>query len=328
MNALYVIGNINLETVTAVAENIKNVTEQKNKFDKLFIISTDNSHQMIHDQEEIYFSVLGEMRSEEVVLDINDTTEQRKLVEIFRESDDRFIDLTNGPKPIAAVLYMVANLCEIDDLYYLMRTGDGSSQYVKMSRFVDTEAFTEFAFFDLIYYNEEIESIFRDMQSRENSFIRKCHSELRKAVSLFFIQKDYKNVIISATCGVEGVIAGLLRYLQSEPDIVRYASENGVQLNGSFDPVGIETRFFKRFLDNSGNSDRALRNRISYLNSLQEVPWILSMLREFRNAAAHYTMHSVSFGASEARLVMNAAIELFRAVKNNNGLWSNLHEDV
>ena len=328
MNALYVIGNINLDTVETVAKNIKNIVKTEKAFDKLFIISTDNSHLLIREQEDIYFSILGSMRSEEVILDITDTEEQKKLVGIFRESDERFIDLTNGPKPIAAILYMAASLCGIDDLYYLMRNGDGSSQYVKMNRFVDADAFTEFAFFDLIYYNEEIERIFCNAQYQENSFIRKCHDELRKAVSLFFIQKDYKNVIISATCGVEGVITGLLRYLQSKPDIVQYATENQVQLNGTYDPVGVETRFFKRFLDNSGNSTRALRERIIHLSCLQEVPWILSMLREFRNAAAHYTMHSVSFGASEARLVMNAAIELFRALKNNDGLWSQLHEDV
>ena len=181
MNALYVIGNINMDTVRAVAENIKLVTGKKKVFDKLFIISTDNSHQKIHEQEEIYFDILGRMRSEEVVLDINDPDEQKKLVSIFKESDERFIDLTNGLKPIAAILFMVANLCEIENLYYLMRASDGSSQYIKMNRFIDTDAFTEFAFYDLVYYNEEIDAIFLNKKSINNEFINKSYKELKNA---------------------------------------------------------------------------------------------------------------------------------------------------
>ena len=326
MNALYVIGNINMETVKIVAESIQKVVKRKNAFDKLFIISTDNLHNSIHEQEEIYFDILGKMRSEEVVLNIYDPEEQKKLVAIFKESDDRFIDLTNGLKPIAAILYMVANLCGINNLYYLMRGSDGSSQYIRMNRFIETDAFTEFAFYDLVYYNEEIDTVFLNVKSNSNEYINKCYNELKNAVTLFFIQKDYKNTILSATCGVEGIVTNLLDYLKSNHDIKKFADAAGIQLDDEKkDPIGIETYFFKRFFNQDNCIDRKKINSISYLNDLHDVPWILSMLREFRNAAAHYSMHSHFFKESEARLALNASIELYRTLKNNNDLWNLLY---
>lgn len=326
MNALYVIGNINMDTVRAVAENIKLVTGKKNIFDKLFIISTDNSHQKIHEQEAIYFDILGRMRSEEVVLDINDPDEQKKLVSIFKESNERFIDLTNGLKPIAAILFMVANLCEIENLYYLMRASDGSSQYIKMNHFIETDAFTEFAFYDLVYYNEEIDAIFLNKKSVNNEFINKSYKELKNAVSLFFIQKDYKSTIMSATCGVEVVINTLLDFLRNDKKVHAFAKAAGIQLDDTKrDPIGIETYFFKKFFNPDSGIDRKLVNSISYLNELHDVPWILSMLREFRNAAAHYSMHPHFFKESEARLALNAAIELYRTLANNIEVWNALH---
>ncbi len=323
MNALYVIGNINLGTVRSVAENIKNVASYK--FDKLFIISTDDSHKMILEQQNIYSEILGNMRAEEVVLDINNPEEQKKLVSIFKESNKRFIDLTNGLKPIAAMLYMAANLCEIDDLYYLMRDIDGSSKYIKMNRFVETEAFTEFAFYDLVFYNQEIDTIFQNDNSKAGSYIRKCHNDLKNAVSLFFIQKDYKNTIIAATSCVEKVIPELLNYLQNKQDILNFANAAEVNLYKKGDPIGIETFFFKKFLDPK-HIKRNLVKNIEYLYQLHDVPWILSMLREYRNAAAHYSKHKHIFTESEARLVLNASIELYRTLRNNEELWSTLHE--
>ncbi len=328
MKALYTICNINLDTVETVAEHIRNTIENGFQFDKLFLISSDSSHKFLHEQQEIYFRILGDMRFEEVIIDITKYENQNRLTEIFKESDKRFIDLTNGQKPLASMLYMAASLCGIEDIYYLMKNGD-TSLYVKLNHFCKANELTTVAFYDLIYYNEEIKKIFQPDTLDYNSQLHKAFRELQSSVSEFFIRHDYKNAIISATCCNEYIINRFLDYIQNDERVKAFAKTRKIDLlDKSKDPVGIITYLFRQYLNvEEKEKEEKIVSDVSFLNKIHYVPPLLSLLRGFRNVAAHYSMHNHSLTSTEARLAIISSIELYRNLRYNNEIWNLLNSN-
>ncbi|MBQ8928735.1 MAG: hypothetical protein IJ055_10755 [Oscillospiraceae bacterium] len=323
MKALYVIGNVKLATVRAVAEAIRDTVGGTGRFSKLFIISTDASHNCYREQEALYFAILGEMRAEEVIIDIRRPDAQKRLADIFEEFDDRFVDLTNGQKPIASMLYMAASLCGINEMYYLMHNDDDTSSYIRMDRFRETNAFAAFSFYDLIYYSEDLDSIFPPALLVEGAFLHKTYHELKSAISDFFVHQNFKNAILSATIGNEAVIAEVFRYFENDPDARRFADAHNVYF-GQRDPVGVISYLFKAYLSNVGREQGPRMQALSYIPALHDVPGLMSLLREFRNMAAHYSMHNHYLTFTEARLVINASLELYRTLQRHAPLWERL----
>lgn len=317
MSALYVIGNTNLNTVETV---ISSIVKVKNDFSKIFILNSSAAHEVLDRQMTIYSKYLGDVRYEELLLEHDGSIDQNKLISIFKEHECRFIDLTHGLKTTASILYMVANLCGIENVYYLMKKANDESEYIKIQKFCNAQSLAKFSFFDLIYYNDEIDEIFKDVisQSQDNSFFGKTYDELKIAVTDFFINCNYKNTIASATSGNEVVIKKLLEYLQGNSASSRFAVNYSIDLfDERRDPVGIMTFFYKEYMKNG---------RDSVIMNLHCVPWLLSTLREFRNGAAHYLRHGHVFTYGEARVVINMSIEMYKILQKNPELWSSLNE--
>lgn len=317
MTALYVIGNTNLDTVESVAKSIVNIEKD---FSKIFILNSSSAHEVLEQQIAIYTRYLGDIRHEELLLQSDGSIDQNKLIFIFKEHDRKFIDLTNGLKITASILYMAANLCGIDNVYYLMKKADNASEYIKMQKFDEAQSFAKLSFFDLIYYNDEIDGIFRevDIHDPNNSFLGKIYNELKNSVTEFFINNNYKNTIISATSGNEVIVKKLLKYIQDNRLSSSFAKKNKIDLwKIGYDPIGILTYFYKFYMQNS-NSDIILE--------LHCVPWFLSTLRAFRNSAAHYAKHSHVFSYGEARVVINTSIEMYKTIRRNENFWRLLNE--
>lgn len=312
-SALYVVSSTNLETVETVAEEIKRIASIQ--FSKIYIISTNNSHLRILEQMEIYEKHFSPQRIEEIIIDINNGGDKNIIVDIFKESSQHFVDLSNGPRIVSAILYMCANLCNINDVYYLSKNSNDQSEYVKVKKFIDNNSFADYSFYDIIYYNEEISSIFGNEDYSQGSLMWKVQNELYSAVNTFFVKGEFKTAIFSAVCGIEYITDVLLNFL------IDTQAEVTSELNVDFknpkykDPIGKINYFFSQYSQQDKYSD---------LNKIQCLPFLLSSLRGFRNSAAHYAKHTHVFSNSEARIVINTSIELYRILRQNDEIWKRL----
>ncbi len=332
MKTFYTIGNLNHKTIELVA---KSVFEKFGKyaFDKMILLNSPESAREQFEQVNIYrqyihtdFSILG--------ITVNEDGKIRPLdlVDIFSSNCEKIVDLSNGQKVTSSILYMAASLCNVDNIYYLILHKKPSDlpanpvenidySYKKIGKFTGMQNLSKISYFDLIYYNEEVENIFNE-QCSLGSLYTKSKKGLLKGISDFFDnQIDGRSAINNVTIGNEGLIAETFSYLSTNSIALEFAQKHRIIFNSNYDPVGCLQYFFKKYTLNGADCPK---NNLIVLRTL---PALMSTLREFRNLTAHSSLHTHEFSPDEVRIAVNMMLEAFRCAKQNEDLWQRIKGD-
>lgn len=322
-NILYTIGNTNLKTVNLVAKAIsENLVDS---IDKLVIFETNESYEVHIEQVNYYKKYLGDFIVETVFIHKNGSIDADHLNVVFAYTGNKYVDLTNGNKITSSELYASASLCSIENIYYLFlktKPNDLPSkpvngkdyEYIKVKKFQGLVSLAKISYFDLIYYNSEVEKIFTSIP---NKFLYSSYQGIVTAISTFFKSDNYRSAVNNATIGIEGVIKKLRYYFSNNDECVRFASKNGIQF-GQRDPVGEMSFFFKSY---------NIYGRNPEILKLCTLPGLLSALRDYRNLSAHDSQNGHIFTSDEARIVINMTLEVFKCLKNNKEIWNLLERD-
>lgn len=327
MKIFCTIGNLNFNTIDLVAKSVRSKFGE-NAFDKLVILNSKESEKVQNEQVDIYrkyiktgFSVLGINVFDDGKIRIKD------LIDIFSMDGDKIIDLSNGQKVTSALLYMAASLCNIKDIYYLILhkaprelppkpVESVDYEYCQMGKFEGAESFAKISYFDLVYYQDEVNAIF-DEELPADSLYEKAKRGLRKGISDFFGNyADGRSAINNVTISNEGMMGVFLSFLKNEPTARDFAERNGVALYDEKKYViGRIQFFYKKYT----RSDEELKQSIVVLRT---IPSLMSTIREYRNLTAHSSRNTHEFTSDEVRIAINIMLEIFKCAKKNDLLWS------
>lgn len=320
MTILYTSGNKNLSTVRLVAKAVKEQLHD-DKCQPVRRIVLFNSPGVNSTQTRIYREIFGSIPIDDIPLEVEGLGDSQVFTEAFQLEGLKHLDLTNGQKTTAAQLYLAASLLGLDRIFYLSLKKASNEipenplqghdyTYIKIPRFSSISNLAKLSYFDLIYYLEEIESIFLGIS--QNGFLFRTKRDLRKAVTTFFKEDSFRSAISDATIFVENTIALLLVFLREYPQAKRFSSSHNINFNQK-DPLGVISYFFRQYSE-YGDGD-------SNLDLLVAVPGLLSALRSFRNLSAHSGRVARDFQANEARVTINMAIECLRCLRSSNAVW-------
>jgi len=302
------------------------------KYQKLYFFSSrDIPNYLLLKNWEVYQKVLGkEIRIERVPLDKKGLCETANFVEVFNNSYNKCLDLTNGQKATTSQLYHVASLLKIDSIYYTSLLLSPKElpdnpvmgkhyEYLKLPPLTNVSDLTSLTYFDLIFYMEEIENIFEKVP--ENSFLSKISNDLRKSVSSFFKGDSYRSAISDATTSTDRLINDLIEFLQNYSPAQQFSQDFGIEFNNR-DPLGIISYFFRTYSQNIvKKQDKYFDENLASISTLHG---LLSSLRMFRNISAHSAMSHHTFRADEVRICINIALEIFRCAKASQEFWKKL----
>ncbi|WP_088014537.1 hypothetical protein [Gottfriedia acidiceleris] len=315
MAILYTIGNTNLFTVEIVAKNFEMLLKNNaSVISKIVIFNSPESHELLTKQLAIYRRYIGNVRVEEVMLDKVGISDPKQFSSVFKESGEKFVDLTNGQKTTAALLYLSACLVGINNIYYLSLS---TQEYIKLPKINNISDLARVSYFELIYYIEELDSIF---ENTESVFTKKTYEDIETSIKTFFNEGSARSSISDATAFVEGVILKLVSFLQEYEPAKNFSKENNVQFNTQKDPLGAVSYFFNLF-SKKNEEDQSLVSLIT-------LPGLLSALRSFRNIAAHSSNTRYDLKIDEVRIVLNMTIESLRRIRSSREFWNyiNLQE--
>lgn len=330
MRIFYTIGNTNLNTVKLVAKAVseKCLEEGGKGFNKIVLFNTKESHEdgMLQKQMDIYREYMKSARFEEIMVNEDGMIEGRAFSAVFDEPGEKFVDLTNGPKTTTALLYLAASLISIENIYFLSLKVHHQElpkdpilgqhyDYIKLSRFGDLSGLAKISYFDLIYYIDEVNAIFSQINE---SFLLRTKESLLKAISTFFTGDSYRSAVSDATTFVEVTINYFLDFLNRYKLSAEYARENNIILNKQRDPLGAVSYFYRLYSEYDGTDNNIM--------SLITLPGLLSALRNYRNIAAHSGNIAHRFNEEEARIVLNMSIEALRRMSSNELFWNSLKE--
>ena len=215
MNTLYVIGNINMETVEAVSLSLKEI--YPNGFDTIVFFESPESKAAEMRQEAVYRRCFGAFTKEVIEIDPDGTISTEKILRSFSKNGNKVLDLTNGQKITAAALYMVATLCYITDIYYLKYRGKSDSEYIRVRQVGDFRKLGTVGRFDIIYYAEKIEDLFPLGKRTKNETHDRIYTTLQNAVLDFFSSRNYRNVIFNACSENEYLIRTIFEFVCNSP---------------------------------------------------------------------------------------------------------------
>lgn len=322
-----------MNTVNLVANAIKKYFSE-NAFDKMVILNTEKSEKYQYEYINIFRKYIKTNFSvESLLLDEYGKINSKQIIQIFSNDERKIVDLSNGQKTTAAMLYMAASLCNIEDIYYLnllVKPTELSDDpvlnkeytYIKMDKFKGTDNLAHISYFDLVYYKDEVNAIF-DVNDgiNENSLYNIAKKGLLEGITAFFQSKnDYRTIIYNVTSHNERLIGLLLEYLRNDKVAKMYSAEAGVNLNKSGDPVGILQYFFNNF-------SKDYKKVPASLIPVSTVPSFLSTTRVFRNYASHNSQNMHTFTLDEARIIINIQLETFKCLKRHEQIWKKLMEE-
>ncbi len=319
MAVLYTVGNINLQTVELVAKAIKE-SEPQIMIRRVVIFDSAESEKLQNEQIEIYRKYFGSLVREGIRLNDDGRIDTQLLFEAFSNKEEKIVDLSNGQKVTSSLLFMAANLCQIDRIYYLMlRTAPAETMirgrdydYVKMKKIDCVNKLAKISCFDLIYYNDELQKLFSESERRSGGPMKVIYEGLLNGIRGFFSGNDYRSVVSNVTIGNEKIINSLLAFLQADERCRRFCRKYGVTVTADRDPVGILT-FFSRSYVKNGKDKKIL--------ALAGITNLLASLREYRNISAHYSENGIELTEDEARIVINMGIEIIKHIRVNEDFW-------
>ena len=321
-NTLYVVSNFNLDTTKLVASCLSK--RYKDGFRRIVFFESRESEKDEYEQIEIYRSFFHDFEKKVIMLNEDGSIPSQQLYTALEVEGNRVIDLSNGPKITTSSLYLAASLCRLEDVYCLMLHTKPTSNmiegrdydYLKLRQMEGIERLAKISYFDLIYYYEDIKTIFSPEAVKQSDRLHKIYIGVKNGIRGFFTDLfDVKSVILNLTIGNETIVDTMLKYLRQNQEAVAFARRNSINLYYNGDPIGIISRFFKEYSKSGSNQN---------LICLCTVPGLLSGLRAYRNIAAHYSRNHVILTDDNARTVINMQIEVIKCIHMNQELWGNL----
>ena len=335
MSVLYTCGNTNLNTVKLVAIAIKTLTKQNNNnpISKVVILSSPETlkDNLFSEQVNLYEEFLGnQIRIEKVPLNNDGTGRVEDFIAVFKEDFLKYVDLTNGQKPVTSQLYLTASLLRLENIYYVSLLCPPKEvpdkpvwgqhyEYVQLPPFTGISDISRLSYFDLIFYFEEIEKIFAGVP--KDSFIQKVSNDLQTSIFSFFQGDNFGSAVASAATSSEVFINDLLKFLMNYPPAQKFSSDFNIDLGRQKDPLGAISFFFQRYSQESSKTQDYIDQD---LDSIITVPGLLSALRTFRNISAHRGISSHKFEANEVRICINLTLEIFKCARRSQQFWSKL----
>lgn len=325
---LYVIGSNNLDTITEVAKKLKHVVAEYSPKEavQLMLFNTPAANLKIKEQTDIFRKHLSNnVIVSEILLDDSGYVHHAVYSKVFNNQDIKIVDLTTGLRKTVADLYFVASLIKVDKIYYL--DFQDNKTYKEISPSDDFTELSRVSYFDLFYYENEIESL---LQDSESLIVRNALSDLKSAIRSFFLGNSPRSVISDATVFVERMREAITNYLQQNSEAQNFMREweitdrkgnkigrinLGQNAAYSFGPIN---KFFEQY-----NISRRTHEDILGMITL---PYSLNMLYSFRHLAAHSNMISYQFTQKDAQLVLITAIEVWRKIKECTAFWNFLQE--
>lgn len=327
---LYTIGNTNLKTVDLVAKaTSENIDDPKNAIQKVYIFNTNESSQNgnLSKQADLYRKYLGKtIRIEEILIDEHGLINPNMTAEVFDNTKKKIIDITNGQKTTAALLYLVASLININMIFYVrlrvkpdqlpeLAVQNIHYEYVNVPIFNEIPNLAKISNYDLIYYLAEIKNIFHGVKSKK---LKTLQSDISNAILSYFSKKSYRSCISDASTCSEVIIGELSKFFSSYPQAQNFTIENNLKWQAK--PI------FEGVTDFLGSFSR-LGKKENNISPLVTTGGILSALRAYRNLAAHSGKNGHTFQSQDARTVINLAIELLRCSKSSPQFWKTLQAD-
>ncbi|NBJ93140.1 hypothetical protein [Parablautia muri] len=319
MAILYTIGNINLHTVELVAKAVREA-EPQIMIHKVVIFDSPESEKLQNEQVEIYRKYFGNFIREGVRINPDGSIDTLLLFHVFANDEEKIVDLSNGQKATSSLLFMAANLCQIDRIYYLILKSAPKEvmlsgrdyDYIKMRQVDCVSKLAKISYFDLIYYNDEMRELFSESERRTNGPLKVIYDGLSSGIKEFFSGTDYRSVVANVTIGNEKIIHSLVAFLQDDKECRQYCADNKICITANRDPVGILTYFSRSYVKN-GKKKETL--------ALAAVPNLLASLREYRNISAHYSENGILLTEDQGRIVINLCIEVIKNIHENTKFW-------
>lgn len=320
MAILYTIGNINLHTVELVAKAVREAEPQV-VIHKVVIFDSTESEKLQNEQVEIYRRYFGNFIREGIQIHHDGTVDASMLFRVFSDGDEeKIVDLSNGQKSTSSLLFMAANLCQIDRIYYLMlKTAPKETMiagrdydYIKMRKVDCVSKLAKISYFDLIYYNDEIQRLFSESERRTSGVLKVIYEGLNSGIKEFFSGTDFRSVVANVTIGNEKIINSLLAFLQYDKECRQYCAKNDISITANRDPVGILTYFSRKYVKNGTKKE---------ILALVTVPSLVASLREYRNISAHYSENNIELTEDQGRIVINLCIEVIKCIHENSNFW-------
>ncbi len=321
-NILYVVSNLNLETVELVAACLNEL--YTDGFKRIVLFETRESEKIEYAQIKIYRKYFGNFEKTTVILNEDGSIPNEQLYSVFEINGNHVIDLSNGPKVTTSALFFAAALCRLQDVYCLMLHTKPTSDmiegrdydYLKFRQMQGIERLAKLSYFDLIYYSEEVNALFFDDNMQHSDSLQIIYRGLKTGIHNFFTDAfDVRDVINNLTIGNESIVEKMLNYLRDNSEAQTFARQNDINLYFRGDPIGILSRFCKKYVQGGRNQN---------LVCLCTVPGLLSGLRDYRNIAAHYSTNHVVLTDDDARAVINMQIQVIKCIHSNEELWGNL----
>lgn len=319
MAILYTIGNINLHTVELVAKSIKEL-KPRIIIHKVVIFDSAESERLQNKQVEIYRKYFGNFIREGIQVNSDGSIDTSHLFYVFANDEEKIVDLSNGQKFTSSLLFMAANLCQIDRIYYLMlktspKEGMLSGRdydYIKMRPVDCVSKLAKISYFDLIYYNDEMQELFTESEKNTNGPLKVIYEGLNSGIREFFSGTDFRSVVANVTIGTEKIINSLISFLQYDEECRKFCLENHISITANRDPVGILTYFSRKYVKNGRKKE---------ILALASVPNLIASLREYRNISAHYSENGFELTENQGRIVINLCIEVIKSIHENSDFW-------
>lgn len=319
MAILYTIGNINLQTVELVAKAVRGADPQI-MIHKVVIFDSPESEKLQNEQVEIYRRYFGNFIREGIRINNDGSIDISLLFYVFANDEEKIVDLSNGQKSTSSLLFMAANLCQIDRIYYLMlktapkevMIAGRDYDYIKMRHVDCINKLAKISYFDLIYYNDEMQKLFSQSERNTNGPLKVIYEGLSTGIKEFFSGTDFRSVVANVTIGNEKIINSLIAFLHYDKDCQQYCCENDICITRNRDPVGILTYFSRKYVKN-GTEKKIL--------ALTTVPNLIASLREYRNISAHYSENGIDLTEDQGRIVINLCIEVIKCLHENPDFW-------
>lgn len=319
MAVLYTIGNVNLHTVELVAKAVRE-SEPQIMIHKLVIFDSPESEKLQNEQIEIYRRYFGNFIREGIRINNDGSIDTSMLFYVFANDEEKIVDLSNGQKSTSSLLFMAANLCRIDRIYYLMLKGRPKEvllsgrdyDYIKMRKIDCVGKLAKISYFDLIYYNDEMQKLFSESERKLNGPLKVIYEGLNSGIKEFFSGTDFRSVVANVTIGNEKIINSLIAFLQYDEDCRQYCLENNIFITANRDPVGILTYFSRKYVKNGTKKE---------ILALTTVPNLVASLREYRNISAHYSENDIELTEDQGRIVINLCIEVIKCIHANSDFW-------
>lgn len=321
-NILYVVSNLNMQTVELVASCLSK--RYKDGFKKIILFETQESEKYEYDQIKIYRKYFKEFEKTAILLNDDGSIPNEKLYSVLDIKGNKVIDLSNGPKVTTSSLYLASTLCKVEDVYCLIfhnKPTENMSEgidydYLKLKQIQGIQRLAKLSYFDLIYYTEDVQLLISEEDRKRSNALNSIYEGMMVGIKGFFSgELDARSVINNLTIGNEMIIKSFHQYLKNNPVALECSKQNDIDLNRKGDPIGVLSYFCKAYIK-SGSDMKLI--------CLCTVPGLLSGLRDYRNISAHYASNHIILTDDNARTVINMQIEVLKCLHENIELWKEL----